>query len=44
MVDIPSGLTTVLPERVSCLGGHQDPLAQIDGAKKVESLTQTEVG
>ena len=44
MVDTSSWLTTVLPEWVSYLGGHHDGLTPIDGAKKVESLTQPEVG
>ena len=43
MVDTPSWLTIVLPGWVSCPGGHHDSLTPIDGAKKEESLAQSEV-
>ncbi len=44
MADAPSWLTSILLECVSYLGGHHDDLTPIDGAKKVMSLTHTEVG
>ncbi len=44
MVNASSRLTAVLPGWVSYLGGHRDGLTPTDGAKKVESLTQLEVG
>ena len=43
MVDTPSWLTIVLNEWVSYPGGHHDGLTTIDGAKRVEGLTQSEV-